>query len=65
MDCNVPEKYDKLIQDIVRRLPNNGARFAGGESNIFNEDVWFAPMICLESTPDRHTHECTNRGVRQ
>ena len=33
------KKYVKLIQDIVLRLPNQSARFVGGESNIFNEDV--------------------------
>ena len=39
MECNVPEKYVKMIHDIVLRLPNQGARFVGGESNIFNVDV--------------------------
>ena len=28
-----------MIQGIVQRLPNQGARVAGGESNIFNVDV--------------------------
>ena len=39
MECNVPEKYIKLIQDIVLRLSNHSARFAGSESNMFNVDV--------------------------
>ena len=39
MECIVPEKYVKLKQDIVLRLSNQGARVAGGESNIFNVDV--------------------------
>ena len=38
-ECNVPEKYVKLIQDIVLRLQNQGARVARGESSIFNVDV--------------------------
>ena len=32
-------KYVKLIQDIVLRLTNQGARVAGGESNMLNVDV--------------------------
>ena len=41
MECNVglPEKYVKLIQAIVLRLPNQGARLAGGDSSRFNVDV--------------------------
>ena len=39
MECNVPEKYVKLIQDIILGLSSQGARVAGGESNIFNMDV--------------------------
>ena len=37
--CNVPEKYVKLIQDIVLGLSNEGVRVAEGEHNIFNVDV--------------------------
>ena len=39
MECNVPEKYVKLIQDIIQRLPNQGARVSGGESDRVNVDV--------------------------
>ena len=38
-ECNVPEKYVKLIQDNELRLRNQDAQIAGGESNIFNVDV--------------------------
>ena len=37
--CNVPEKYVKLMQDIVLTLRNQGVRVAGGKSSIFNVDV--------------------------
>ena len=36
MECNVPEKYVNLMQDIVLRLANQGTRVARGESNIFD-----------------------------
>ena len=38
-ECNVPEKYVKLIQDIELTFRNQDAQVAGGESNRFNEDV--------------------------
>ena len=53
--CNVPEKYVKLIQDIVLRLSNQGARLAGGKSNIIQRGCGVAPRFCLESIPVPHT----------
>ena len=38
-ECNVPEKYVKLIQEIELRLRNQDAQVAGCESNRFNVDV--------------------------
>ena len=41
------DKYIKLIQEIVLRVPNQGARVAGGESNIFqvHSNIMFADDI--------------------
>ena len=39
MECNVPETYVILMQDIALRLAIQGTRVARGESNIFDVDV--------------------------
>ena len=65
MECNVPDKYVKLIQDIVLKLPNQDTRFAGGKSNIIQRGCGVAPWFCLESIPVPHTHGCTDRRVRK
>ena len=38
-ECNVPDKYVELIQDIELRIRNQDAQVAGGEHNRFNVDV--------------------------
>ena len=55
-ESNVPVKYVKLIQDIVLRVSNQGARVAGDESNIIQRGCGVAPKICLEPIPVPHTH---------
>ena len=65
MECNVPEKYVKLVQDIVLRLSNQGARLAGGKSNIIQRGCGVVPRFCLEFIPVPHTRGCTNRRVRK
>ena len=47
MECNVIEKYVKLIQDIVLRLPNLGARVSRGESDRVNVDVGLQQVSAL------------------
>ena len=47
MECNVPEKYVKMIQDLVQRLRNQGARVSGGESDRVNVDVGLHPRSAL------------------
>ena len=64
MECKVPEKYVELIQDIIDpilRLPNQGARFAGVESNIFNVDVGLHQLSALSRYLFLRIHDVCGR----